>query len=278
MTLAKHPALVLVHGLDGSSESPYMLGIAEMAFEAGFNVLRLNQRNCGGTAHLTPTLQNSGLSTDYRSVLEELITRHALQEVFFTGYSVGGNLVLKMAGELGADAPWELRQCALSVHASIWSPARMAAAWRGISSTNGIPFAASEIPWRKAKLFPELYHVEAMARVRTMREWHEPLTAPAGGYRNAAEYYQEASALRVAGQIRVPTLIVTAQDDPFIPFESFHHPAIVGNRSITLMAPEHGGHCAFISRNGGRERFWAESRVVEFCAEHSEIVGFGQAH
>lgn len=131
---------------------------------------------------------------------------------------------------------------------------------------------------KKAKLFPELYHVEAMARVRTMREWHEPVTAPAGGYRNAAEYYQEASALRVAGQIRVPTLIVTAQDDPFIPFESFHHPAIVGNRSITLMAPEHGGHCAFISRNGGRERFWAESRVVEFCAEHSEIVGFGQAH
>lgn len=98
---------------------------------------------------------------------------------------------------------------------------------------------------------------------------------PSGTSGTVSSYYQEASALRVAGQIRVPTLIVTAQDDPFIPFESFHHPAIVGNRSITLMAPEHGGHCAFISRNGGRERFWAESRVVEFCAEHSEIVGFG---
>lgn len=275
----QHPALVLVPGLDGSSESPYMLGIAEKAFEAGFNVLRLNQRNCGGTEHLTPTLQNAGLSSDYRSVLEELITRDALQEVFFTGYSVGGNLVLKMAGELGPDAPWELRGvCAVSPCVDL------------ASCSNGSGLARNFLyEWyflrglrntleKKAKLFPELYHVEAMPRVPTLREWHQAVTAPAGGYRNAAEYYQEASALRVAGQIRVPTLIVAAQDDPFIPFESFHHPAIVGNRSITLIGPEHGGHCAFISRNGGHERFWAESRVVEFCAEHSEIVEYAQAH
>ena len=101
---------------------------------------------------------------------------------------------------------------------------------------------------------------------------------PGGWFRNAAEYYQQASALRVAGQIRVPTLIVTAQDDPFIPFESFQHPAIVQNRCITRLAPERGGHRAFISRSGGRERFWAESRVVEFCAQHSEIVTCAEAH
>src|SRR5437868_11979796 len=96
-----HGTLVLVHGLEGSSESPYMLGIAEKAFEAGFNVLRVNQRNCGGTEHLTPTLQNCGLSQDYRAILQELITCDALAELFFAGYSVGGNLVLKMAGEVG---------------------------------------------------------------------------------------------------------------------------------------------------------------------------------
>lgn len=77
---------------------------------------------------------------------------------------------------------------------------------------------------------------------------------------------------------RLFEVIVTALDDPFIPFESFHHPAIVGNRSIALVAPEHGGHCAFISRNSVRERFWAESRVVEFCAEHSEIVKYTGPH
>ena len=274
----EHPTLVLVHGLEGSSESPYMLGIAEKAFQAGFSVLRLNQRNCGGTEHLTPTLQHSGLSSDYRSVLEELITRDELPEVFFTGYSVGGNLVLKMAGELRSDAPREFRAvCAVSPCVDL------------ASCSNGSGLARNFVyEWyflrglrntleRKVKLFPEHYQAHAVPRVRSLREWHEAVTAPAGGYRSAAEYYQEASALRVAGQIRVPTLIVTAQDDPFIPFESFQHPAIVGNRSITVVAPERGGHCAFISRSGGGERFWAESRVVEFCAQHSEIVTCAEA-
>src|SRR5712692_1684974 len=103
------PTLVLVHGLEGSSESAYMLGLAERAFLAGWNAVRLNQRNCGGTESLTPTLYNSGLSGDYRSVLIELIERDSLSEIFFAGYSMGGNLVLKMAGELAGAAPRQLR-------------------------------------------------------------------------------------------------------------------------------------------------------------------------
>jgi predicted alpha/beta-fold hydrolase len=101
--------LALVHGLEGSSESPYMRGLAARAFAAGFNVLRINQRNCGGTERLTATLYNSGLSADFRAVLLELIERDRLEQIFFVGYSMGGNLVLKMAGELGAAAPQELR-------------------------------------------------------------------------------------------------------------------------------------------------------------------------
>src|SRR5260370_10813613 len=101
----KHPALVLVHGLEGSSESGYMLGIAEKAFRAGFSVIRLNQRNCGGTERLTPTLYNSGLSGDYRAVLAELAERDAVPEIFFAGYSMCRNLVLQMAGALRGCAP-----------------------------------------------------------------------------------------------------------------------------------------------------------------------------
>src|SRR6266852_3547562 len=105
----ERPTLVLVHGLEGSSESGYMLGLAERAFIAGWNAVRLNQRNCGGTESLTPTLYNSGLSGDYRAVLAELIERDSLPEIFFAGYSMGGNLVLKMAGELAGRAPRQLR-------------------------------------------------------------------------------------------------------------------------------------------------------------------------
>ena len=105
----RSPTLALVHGLEGSSESGYMRTLAAQAFAAGFNVLRFNQRNCGGTERLTATLYNSGLSADFRAVLLELIERDRLEQIFFAGYSMGGNLILKMAGELGAEAPRELR-------------------------------------------------------------------------------------------------------------------------------------------------------------------------
>ena len=104
----ERPTLVLVHGLEGSSESCYMLGLAERAFAAGWNALRLNQRNCGGTESLTATLYNSGLSGDYRAILAELVEKDSLPEIFFAGYSMGGNLVLKMAGELAGAAPQQL--------------------------------------------------------------------------------------------------------------------------------------------------------------------------
>lgn len=269
----QHPTIVLVHGLEGSSESPYMLGTARKAFEAGFNVLRMNQRNCCGTEHLTPTLQNPGLSGDYRAVLKELIERDKLPEISFAGYSVGGNLVLKMTGEIGPNAPKELcGVCAVSPCLDL----------RSCSNASGLArnflyewyfLRCLRTTWeKKAKVFPERYCADALPRVWSLREWHETVTAPAFGYRDAAEYYRDASAIRVMSQIRVPTLILTAQDDPFIPFAPFEDPAIAGNRFITLVAPDCGGHCAFISRNGGPERFWAESRVVEFCICHSEIA------
>ena len=104
-----HATLVVLHGLEGSSDSGYMRGCAERAFAAGFNVVRLNQRNCGGTEDLTPTLYHSGRSGDLRAVLTELIARDGLGAIVFAGWSMGGNLVLKMTGEWGDAAPRELR-------------------------------------------------------------------------------------------------------------------------------------------------------------------------
>jgi predicted alpha/beta-fold hydrolase len=103
------PVIVIVHGLEGSSGSNYVRGIAERAFRLGYHVVRLNQRNCGGTESLTPTLYNSGMSGDYRAVLEELSQEDAFEQIFFVGYSMGGNLVTKMAGEYGDAPPKALR-------------------------------------------------------------------------------------------------------------------------------------------------------------------------
>lgn len=269
----RHPTLVLVHGLEGSSESRYMFGIADKAFAAGFNVLRLNQRNCGGTEHLTPTLYESGLSRDYRAVLEELIEKDRLPEIFFTGYSMGGNLVAKMAGEFGAHPPRELRGvCAVCPSLDL-----AASSNAGDEPTNLV--YKWYLLWklkirmrRKVQLFPERYRALEFWRLWTIREWHEEITAPACSYRDAADYYFRASALRVVDQIRVPALILASKDDPIVPFAAFRDPTIAGNPFITLITPEHGGHCGFVSSNSGDELFWAEPRVVEFCKQHSEIL------
>ena len=284
----QHSTLVLVHGLEGSSESRSMLGIAEKAFKVGLNVLRVNQRNCGGTEHLTPTLYESGLSRDYRAILEELILRDRLPEIFFAGYSMGGNLVLKMAGALGAYSPQEFRGvCAVC-------PSLDLAASSAASDEPGSVLYRRYFLWnfkrrmrRKARLFPKRYRAVGLWRLRTMREWHEAITAPACGYRDAADYYDRASGLRVIDQIRVPTLILAAQDDPLIPFASFRDPGLPAIRSLRSPPRSMGGTADLfrlklvMSASGPRRELWSfvcdaqKSRTAErrFLAAASPVQG-----
>jgi uncharacterized protein len=247
-----------------------MLGLAERAFAAGWNAVRLNQRNCGGTESLTPTLYNSGLSCDFRAVLNELIERDLLREIFFAGYSMGGNLVLKMAGELAGSAPRQLRGAA-----AVCPALELAQCVDAVDLPSNFVYRRHFVKGlknrmrRKARLFPGKFDLRRMARVRTLREFDDVITATYCGFTDASDYYARSSALHVVGDICVPTLVVTAQDDPFVPFASFSDPALAKNPHIRLIAPEHGGHCAFISRHGGDDRFWAEACVMEFFKEPS---------
>lgn len=269
----EHPTLVVLHGLEGSSESDYMLGTAEKAWIAGFNVVRLNQRNCGGTEQLTETLYHSGLSCDIRAVVLELIDRDRLPEIFAAGFSMGGNLVLKMAGEFAEAAPRELRG-----FAAVAPSFDLAACAAEIELPKNFLYERHFVTRlkrrmrHKASLFPEHYAKGLngdLARVGSVREFDDRITARFCGFRDAADYYAQSSAMRVIGTIRKPTLIVTAKDDPVVPFAMFTNEALRGNPNISLVATRRGGHCAFISQEGGEGRFWAEARIVEFCKERS---------
>ena len=260
------PLLVLVHGLEGSSDSNYMRGIAEKAWKHGFHVIRLNQRNCGGTELLTPTLYNSGMSSDYRSILDELASGDGFTNIFLAGYSMGGNLVTKMAGELGVAAPSALRGIAAV------SPALdLAACADALERTDNFFYQRHFVAGlmaryaKKSQLFPQRYSSNGFGPVRTVREFDDVITAPNFGYRDAQEYYEAAGAKRVVDKIGIPYLLITAQDDPFVPYEAIRASGAEKNRYVTFNAPKYGGHCAFISNESGTERFWAESRIVDFC-------------
>lgn len=266
----KHaPLLVLVHGLEGSSESNYMRGIAEKSWRNGFHVIRLNQRNCGGTELLTPTLYNSGMSSDYRAVLEEL-AGDGFARIFFAGYSMGGNLVTKMAGEFGENS-----QPALRGVAAVCPALNLASCADALERPDNYFYQRHFVTGlmaryaKKAQLFPQKYSRNGFSRIRTVREFDDAITAPCFGYRDAREYYEAAGAKRVVDKIRIPCLLITAQDDPFVPYAAICASGVLENPSITFLAPRHGGHCAFISAQTGAERFWAESRIVDFCASIS---------
>jgi predicted alpha/beta-fold hydrolase len=262
------PTIVIWHGIEGSSASVYMLAIAEKGFRDGFNIVRMNFRNCGGTEHLTPTLYHGGLTDDLQKVMAELIEQDGITNIVVVGFSLGGNLVLKLAGEYG-DAPPEaiLGIAAVSPSVDLTASADLILKRSNWLYQRDFVRRLKQRIRIKQRLFPELYDVSGLGGIRTLREFDERYTAPANGFRDAEDYYYRASSLRVASQIRIPTLIIHAEDDPFIPIEPLRDPAFADNPYILLIAPKHGGHVAFISQepDGDEDRFWAENRVLDFC-------------
>ena len=243
-----------------------MLGTAGKALAAGFNAIRVNTRNCGGTEHLTSTLYHAGLTEDLRHILAELVERDGLRELYIAGFSLGGNVVVKLAGEYGDAPPPELKG-AIAVSPSIDLNASADAIEMRSNTIYNLRFIWSlrTRMRRKAQLFPERYDASRLRGVWSIRKFDDVYTAPHAGFGNVANYYDRASALQFINRIALPTLIIHAQDDPFIPFASFRHPDLESNPNIVLLAPEQGGHVGFISADReGEDRFWAEIMAVEF--------------
>lgn len=267
---AAHPTLLLLHGLEGSSHAHYMGGMADKAWASGWNVVRLNQRNCGGTEHLSRGLYHSGLIHDPRFVLREIIATEGLRQVAVAGYSLGGNLALKLAGEIGETLPALTAVCAVSPTMDLG--VCVAALERRANIAYQFNFVRNlkRRMRRKAALFPGVFDVEPLRRIWTVRQFDNAYTAPYHGFADAADYYHRASAMRVVDRIRVPTLIITAEDDPFVPPAPFRHAAVAGNPHVTVALSPSGGHCAFLEHaSDGYDGYWAEREVVRFVTGHA---------
>jgi predicted alpha/beta-fold hydrolase len=270
------PTILLVHGLEGSSESTYAIGAAEKAHRAGFNALRMNIRSCGDTQHLSPTLYHSGLTDDLRAVVEELSARDRLPEIYLAGFSLGGNQCLKLAGERGGDAPLALRGvCAVSPSLDLSTCADAISRPRNFLYSRKFIRSLKRRMRRAAALYPERYDTGRLKLVRTIRDFDSHYTAPHAGFLDADDYYARSSALQFVPSIRTPTLVIHAEDDPLVPFASFRGPSLAANPCVVFLAPRQGGHVGFLADGAarGEDRFWAENRVVEFCRLLHEAAG-----
>jgi predicted alpha/beta-fold hydrolase len=257
--------LILVHGLEGSSDSGYMIGIAQKGLAAGMNVIRVNQRNCGGTDHLAPTLYNSSLSGDLVAVVQNVIEHDRISRFALAGFSMGGNLVLKTAGEWGSEAPPEFRAVAAVC------PAMDLAA-----SADALHFPSNRIYEEyfmlklrrrfraKAKLFPRHFDPSRLRGVKTLRDFDDKITAFYCGFTGAVDYYARASASNTVDRIAVPGLVLHAATDPFIHLIPETRRKIAANPNLTFIEAPDGGHCSFLADANGYDGRWAEQQVVGF--------------
>jgi predicted alpha/beta-fold hydrolase len=259
---------ILVHGLEGSSESQYMLGIAAKGLALGMNVVRLNQRNCGGTESLAPTLYHSGRSSDIAAVAQNLIDQDAISGLALVGFSMGGNLVLKLAGEWGSTGPRKFRAVAAVC------PAVDLAASADALHLRSNRLYEEYFMWKlkgrlrdKARLFPGAFDTSRLRGIRTLREFDDKITAYYCGFAGAVDYYDRAAAAHVVDRIAVPAFILHAANDPFIRILPDTRQKILNNPHIMFLETEDGGHCSYLSEAEGDDGHWAETQVVEFLRQ-----------
>jgi len=252
--------LVMVHGLEGAGDAGYIRTLAHRALQNGLVAHRFHMRTCGGTEHLCNTLYHGGLTGDLLAYLRVLRTKRPASPIFLAGFSLGGNVALKLAGELGADAPELLAGvCAVS------APIDLSMAAKRIGEVQNRIYERRFLTRMRARLFATgRYTRQQLERPRTLYGIDDQITAPSFGFGTAARYYATQSSNQFLPGIRIPALVIAAQDDPLVPFAMYREARPEANPMIQTNYPAHGGHLGFIARE--KPRFWADETIIAWIA------------
>ena len=262
--------LILVHGLEGSSAAGYARSMVHAALQRGWVTHRFNMRGCGGADNLAGielavTGYHAGQTSDLLAFLRERRRTGSLP-IFVVGFSLGGNVTLKLAGELGESAEGLLTGvCAVSTPIDLAACVAALAQPRNFIYQGRFLSRLKDRIRRKNRLAPDVYTLEHLPKIRTIEDFDDHYTARLFGFGTAANYFRTQSSNQFLERIRVPALLVQSKDDPLVPFPVFEHPAFGSNPCLTLLAVEHGGHLGFLSR--GKARFWLDGTVLDWAED-----------
>ena len=261
------PTLVVLHGTGGSSASTYMQGLSHKAHREGWNAVLVNLYNTNPELP-RPKIFHSGSSREVGELLQKLSMNHQVEEFFLAGVSMGANILLKLMGEWGSDSPLDVRA------AGVISPlVDLTTAWKALERPSNFLFQhhfvknfKKRIQRNRSDLSP-FVDVEALMRIKTLRQFDQLFTAPLAGFRDAFDYYEKASALPCLKDIRIPTLLIHSHDDPLLSGAPLTLPETRSNSSLLMKLTRQGGHVGFLERTPSGEdidRFWAENRLIDF--------------
>lgn len=266
------PRLLLLHGLEGTIRSHYLRGMLAVARARGWPADVIIFRSCNGAIPRARRLYHSGETTDLDFVVRRLIGQEPDRPLLLAGFSLGGNVLLKWLGEQGAAAPSQLRAAAaVSVPFDLGRGAREIE--HGFSRLYTRHFLRSLRAKARATFarYPARFDLDRVAAARTLWAFDDSVTAPLHGFRDAADYYARSSSIGFLTDIRVPTLLINALDDPFLPREVLDDVALLARRNdyLSLDFPDHGGHVGFVGgRWPWRPAYYIEQRVPDFLASH----------
>lgn len=256
--------VVVLHGLEGSADRPYIRGVVKIMNDNGWDGVGLNFRGCSGESNLLPRAYHSGETEDLGFVLDTLISTGKYQEIAIVGFSLGGNVVLKYVGENGsAIDPCIKKAVGVSV------PIHLASSSDEISSWNNRPYLLRFLKTLKAKTFakkdilPDYIDLEAVKSAKDFVDFDGAATAPIHGFSSALDYYTRSSSKQFLDQIQIPTLLLNAKDDSFLSDLCYPLELAKNHPYFHLEIPAHGGHVGFVSfqSNG---YYWSETRIRDF--------------
>ncbi|MFY0254057.1 YheT family hydrolase [Chitinophaga sp. 30R24] len=255
--------VVILHGLEGNSTRKYVLGMVHIFNEAGFDTVSLNFRGCSGESNRQLRFYHSGETGDLDTVVQHLVALKQYEAIHLVGFSLGGNVTLKYMGERGASLEGVIRSAvAISVPCDLRSGAAELEQKHNVIYMQRFIRDLEQKLRLKAQQFPGSIDLDGYREIRSFRQFDDRYTAPMHGFKDALTYWEQSSSLPWLEHIRIPVLLINAEDDPFLGKGCYPYEIGAASQYLFLETPEQGGHVGFVQFGG--DFYWSEKRALAF--------------
>jgi len=262
LTQGSSNLIIISHGLEGNTQRAYIKGMARAGYTHGFDILAWNYRGCSQEMNKAIRFYHSGATDDLSTVIEHAHSLGRYNQIYLVGFSLGGNLTLKYLGEKRPRPDSLKKSITFSVPMDLHSSCeKISKPSNWIYSQRFLKSLRKKVI-DKSKIISGL-DVRGLASIKTLREFDDHFTGPIHGFKDALDYYHQCSAIRVLQQISIPSLIISAANDPFLSPECYPHQLVMNHAKVSFESPVYGGHVGFtqFNKNG---LYWSEQRAIDF--------------